>query len=397
MAEHPWTDTRTLVSRLVPSWRASFPRALAIRIDGKHLTKHRLSQLADLRHLIIDGRSWNSFDVLNELTLAAARVIPGLEALHHHVAVHRWYSAVPDVLQDDSVWGCFGALRELTVEVDHAVLSPPVVGGLCALRKLAVTFVGERGSEVPLPFLLTDAGLAALLLLQAGQVSLASVPRLSTLKLVGVPLASRALEHAQRALTTLVLGGLNFDPDSEVLSSVRCQLLNLCLLDCTGLSSELLMAPALSTLLTLTLRDVSVNAASAPFAGLESLETLDVTSELATEAVDSAFVRGGLAACRALRCLRWNSRVTSAETTRSLLSAVRGCPLAELSLSGKAKTAATAEDLAILPTSLVTLNLPCLLVRNKSLDKPWARIANVVVRHVALCARVVESLRALRP
>jgi len=283
------------------------------------------------------------------------------------------------------------------VEVNHAALPLPVVGDLRFLRKLAVTFVEGRRPEVPLPFLLTDAGLAALPLLESlaltccyrvtegisfSGVSLASVPRLSTLKLIGVPLAPRALEHAQRALTTLVLGGLTFDTDSEVLLSVRCQLLNLCLLDCSGLSAELLMAPGLSTLLALTLRDVSINAASAPFAGLESLETLDITSELDTEAVDTAFVHGGLAACRSLRCLRWNSRVTCAETTRSLLSAVRGCPLAELSLSGKAKTAATAEDLAILPTSIVTLNLPCLVVRTKSLDNPWARIGSVVVRCV---------------
>lgn len=291
VAEHPWADTDTPVTRFLAEWRTSFPAATACRLESPTLTSGQLALLDGLTTFTSVG--FRSTAEVNEQPLAVVRTMPRLEALAVFERAggasgrRSTRATTPFILSPSAaIWGELGHLRELNLELPAAAMPVGLLSALNSkLRKLSLRVVHHRHrigvhQNRGIKGLITDAALAALPLLEglhlfavlgthtagplAGDknphkvftgVSLAALTRLSSLTLHGAALPVGVFSHAPTSIRSLDVS------------------------HCTGLTDATFNAPCLAGITSLILHDPPEGLSSRMFVGLSALEELNVRAE----------------------------------------------------------------------------------------------------------------------
>jgi hypothetical protein len=156
------------VPHLLAEWRASFPAAIACRLESATLTKGQLSQLKRLTSFTSVG--FRSKAEANEQPLAVVRTMSHIEALTVVESASARRTATRLALAPAAaVWGELGSLRELSLELGAAVMPATLLSSLngAVLRKLSLRICNSGWDErAGIVGLITDAGLAGLPLLE---------------------------------------------------------------------------------------------------------------------------------------------------------------------------------------------------------------------------------------
>lgn len=292
VAEHPWTDSATPVSRLLAEWRSSFPAATACRLESPTLTKGQLAQLEGLTSFTSVG--FRSKAEENEQPLAAVRTMPRLEALtvvDCHTALGRGADHALKA-PSDTVWGELRSLRELSVTLPCSAIPLALLSSLngAVLRKLSLC-VSNSWDTGTTRIRVSDAALAALPLLEElcldgtllkgfSGTGLAMLSRLVSLKLRSATLAEDVFASAPASLRSVDVSGS------------------------TGMTDATFSAPCFAGVTSLTLNRPPESMTSAAFAGLFALEVLDLAIHEHTALIaDAALaVLGSHRRLRRLRC-----------------------------------------------------------------------------------------------